>query len=214
MSRCKLGTVVLLILCGAALSGCQSQHLAYQDDPLLILHEPMEGKPEAATSAQLARAEPAPPPLPAYAYVNPPHPPRSLDEPKGSPDALASKPPAPEPPAHPPLPPLAAAPPPPARTLPRLPWLPVGRRKVTGTYGHAADYAWLQGVVERAPAGGLELRFCDPGTANGYDGRVPLVWSAGASSVHEGDIIQVEGRLLSEPGGRRAYEVHRFWRVR
>jgi hypothetical protein len=190
--------------CGAIWSG----RAPYREDPLLLARKPTTGKPEEAKPVQLAYSEPSLPSLPAFAYVYPPQKPRfGAHEP-----ALAD---------HRPLPSesskktltsssIEAANPqtPGEKADARIQASPVMRRKVSGTFGHAPDFSWLQGVVRKSSDGHWELQFSESSAA----GRVVLADDPRLEQLQDGDVIQLEGSLSVETPG--TYRVDRMSRVR
>lgn len=176
-------------VCLACLTGCAatSKKPTYPDDPLLVSKKPVDGKQEPPSSLLLARAEPVAPTPPAA--------------------LLAAR-----PPREPILAPVVTAPTSRAEP-PHIRATPASRRRVHDTYGHAADFAWLQGVLTRSAAGTLELRYLAP-TAAGVDGGVvTLEDDPRLSGFRSGDVILVEGEGLG-PHPPRRYRVHSVWLVK
>jgi hypothetical protein len=98
------------------------------------------------------------------------------------------------------------APPPPAPVLAPAPIAPapvtqVAARMVEGTYGHAADYTWLQGVLDRHYRGHLELRYRPLSEEDAHGGKVRLEDDPRLAEFRPGDVIAVEGELLADPDG-------------
>ena len=80
-----------------------------------------------------------------------------------------------------------------------------GRRPhVDGKYGHAADYTWLQGELDRHYRGHLELRYRSVSEDDPYGGKVRLEDDPRLAEFRPGDIIAVEGELLTDPDGPSA----------
>jgi hypothetical protein len=97
------------------------------------------------------------------------------------------------------------------------------RRKVSGTHGHASDYSWLQGILERGPTGGVDLIYSRVrvGKEDAWGGRVHLQNDDRLAIFQVGDIVLVEGELLFQQAGGGAgastppfYVVHQIWAVR
>ena len=90
-----------------------------------------------------------------------------------------------------------------------------------GLYGHAPDYSWLQGVVQKS-GNRLELRYSMTRGVDALEGAVYLADDGRNSQLQDGDVVLVEGELLGqspvplEEGGptRRTYRVSSMWRVR
>ena len=106
------------------------------------------------------------------------------------------------PPAPAPLPatiaPVAARPVAPAATPPVTQAVV---RQVEGKYGHAADHSWLQGELDRHYRGHLELRFRPASEEDSLGGKVRLVDDPRLAEFRPGDVIAVEGELLTDPDG-------------
>jgi hypothetical protein len=180
-----------------AAQGCDSLHRSapYREDPLLVGRKLVVAKPEEAKPHQLAFAEPALPSLPAFAYVYPPPGLKSL----AGDAVLADKRPVPTPPQAHPREPAVQSPDTAGSDRANSPVqaLPVLRRRVLGTFGHAPDYSWLQGRVRRSPSGSWELTFCESPTEVRCGGRVFLEDEARFEQLQDCQVIQVEGYLRS-----------------
>ena len=216
------------VLTAGLVAGCESSRprTPYADNPLIQARQPLLQPYQAAGNEQLAqvaqsgpkivvvpppgqyhppatavasRTEP-PPVTPATPTYTPPAPSVSPPAPPAPPLPLATEAPAPTPP--PTLPPTIApvsAPP----TLPDAP-PPVTQavvRQVEGKYGHAADYSWLQGELDRHYRGHLELRFRAATEEDRLGGKVRLEDDPRLAEFRPGDVIAVEGELLSDPDG-------------
>jgi len=203
----------------AAIPGCDTLwhgRTPYHEDPLLVSRKPVIGKPEEAKPHQLAYAEPSLPSLPAFAYVYPP-----VQSKFGAADsALAGKAPGQT------QPPQTDADrtdrlKPSVNTDRRIQATPVLRRKVTGTFGYAPDYSWLQGRLRKSANGQWELRFCESRAGAAWGGRVLLAGDDRLEHFRDGDVIQVEGRpqVTVPPDVHRwetpvTYKVDRIFRIR
>ena len=75
---------------------------------------------------------------------------------------------------------------------------------VEGKYGHAADYSWLQGELDRHYRGHLELRYRPVSEDDPYGGKVRLEDDPRLAEFRPGDVIAVEGELLTDPDGPTA----------
>ncbi len=90
-------------------------------------------------------------------------------------------------------------------------------RSVAGSYGHDADYRWLQGVVQRLANGGCFVRYCDPSVEDQHGGKVRVENEAELAAFHDGDVVGMQGEL--NPDGARAgqtprYHIQSTWLVR
>jgi hypothetical protein len=201
----------LLVFAGQGCSAIWPGRAPYREDPLLLAHKPTAGKPEEAKAVQLAYAEPSLPTLPAFAYVYPP--PKSKSGVDDS--ALADN----RAPGQSPK--KTATGPSVERANPqgsddkggvRIQAMPVLRLKVSGTFGYAPDFSWLQGVVRKSPDGHWQLQFSEsPGDAPA-NGRVTLRGDLLLDQLQDGDVVQVEGNLSAESPG--SYRIDRISRVR
>jgi hypothetical protein len=61
-------------------------------------------------------------------------------------------------------------------------------------YGHAADYSWVQGEVQRTRKG-WRLRYASLDETDTYGGSVTLADDPQLSQMKEGDVYRIEGRL-------------------
>lgn len=179
--------------------GCQSgaDHHSYSDDPVLLSKKPVDGKPDPAGSSPilLAHAEPMEPAMPATALAAAP----AITTPPAiaTPPAMAQAPtPAPALPSVEPAPVMDAVPTLTPAHLP-VPTRTAVLRHVDGTYAHAADYGWLQGVIDRHYLGYLTLRYCDYSADDRWGGKVILDEDPRLASLHDGDLVQVEGDLVA-----------------
>ena len=170
----------------AFLVGCATtaKKPRFPEDPLLISKAPVERKPADARAASfVVRAEPVVPPFPATLLASKPEP---ESPPKTSPSAD----------------------PPPAGRVVRA--TPAARRRVSGTYGQAADLSWLQGVLEKSPGGSLQLRYVAPSTHDGAPAAVTLEDDPRFASFRPGDVIHVEGEAVTP----ERYRARAIWLVK
>jgi hypothetical protein len=77
-------------------------------------------------------------------------------------------------------------------------------RQIEGKYGHAPDYTWLQGELDRHYRGHLELRYRSVSEDDPYGGKVRLEDDPRLAEFRPGDVIAVEGELLTDPDGPAA----------
>jgi hypothetical protein len=89
------------------------------------------------------------------------------------------------------------------------------QRRVTGDFAHAADYSWLQGVLEKAPSGPITLRYSEQPAHDPWGGSIRLADDARLNVFRDGDVIAVEGELVREADGSSVrYRVRAAWQVR
>jgi hypothetical protein len=224
---------------GSLLAGCErsSVRQPYPPDPLLAHKTPVTGKIEAATP-QLAYSEPVVPSLPATVLASAPRKrpavAPALAQRPNAPSAANPAPPRPdpqpgtstpvsalEPAAGPPTPYEKAAPSETKGSPTTVPVVhtqpaPAACKPVPGTYGHAPDYAWLQGVLDKHYHGHLDLRYCDPTMEDDWGGKVCLEEDPRLKDVKEGDVIFVEGEIVVENGKtkRGAWNHYPNYRIR
>lgn len=132
--------------------------------------------------------------------------------------------PAPRPPAGPdgfapapkidlPDPPVPTAPvrPPVAEVKPPLPLAP-GQR-----FGHARDYKWIAGVLDRHQKGGFwTLRYAPSGEDDPWGGKMRLLDDDRLTGFASGDVVYMEGELLAPPSAAdtAAYPPYRVTHIR
>jgi hypothetical protein len=201
----------------APILGCEAlfPRPPYPQDPLLLSKKPVEGKPDRTEPVRLAYTEPMPPPLPAVALVSkqPASPilstPRTLAAATGAPQLAA-----------PPQDLNISQPSPLAQPPERLSdsavvqAIPVSRQKPSVDYDYAADYSWLQGVLERANPGQLSLRFCKSAAEDKWGGRFVLGEDARLVQLRPGDVVRVDGELLIHEEATPSYRIREVWLVK
>lgn len=206
MFRQTLHRGLTLVCLGAGLvAGCKSatKEESYPPDPLLMSRKPIEGTVVTGPNGELlVSADPVEPHMPPLAYA-------ANAQPAPPPIVTAT-----------PIPghrgPLVATPA--VRTKPVPDAVPFAGRKVQGTYGHAADYSWLQGVLDRHYHGHLDLRYCDATVEDTFGGKVCLESDPRLAQFQEGDTIVVEGMLLpannqAAQGNLKSYPHYRVYNV-
>ncbi len=210
-------------VCTVCLSGCMGLHRApYAGDPLLASKRPAPGKAgKEETPLLLAYAEPRPPQLPTEALVSRPSA-APIERPSAK-RALAQLPgnsgKAVEPRA---MAPVQATPIETRKEKVRLEAFVAGRRMVPGIYGHASDYSWLQGILDRPGSARSELLYGSPGEEDAWGGRVRLEPDPRLADFEAGDVIIVEGELVLDQTPRSSstssippsYRIRQVWLVR
>jgi hypothetical protein len=194
--------------------GCESaSRRPYPETPLLTNRKPVEGKVENAGPALLARNDIPAPPLPPEALASA----KTLAESLTKGEAVARDYPAgvPAKPAvgtvREPVPAITVSR---VKQAPEVTALPAVRRQVPETYGHGADYTWLQGVLEKHAQGSWELRFCDPAVKDKWGGKVTLTADPCLTPFKDGDLILVQGEVLQDQGAPNAWRHFPHYRVR
>lgn len=67
-------------------------------------------------------------------------------------------------------------------------------------YGHAPDYHWVAGTLDRHVKGGYwTLRYADIGEDDPWGGKVRLLNSDRLKGLRHGDVVYLEGDLLAPP---------------
>lgn len=193
-------------LCGASLLGCESAaRRPYADDPLLMNRRPNLASAATAGPGPLAQTEPPPPTPPSTALASA----TAAETPQPAPSALEATPDVAD--AKPPVPAISVARTKPPRDLPASP--PI-RRQVPETYGHAADYTWLQGVVDKHYQGQFGLRYCEPSVEDRWGGKVTLADDPRLAQFHDGDQILVEGEVVQDKAALDAWHHYPTYRLR
>jgi hypothetical protein len=208
-------------LSGIVFCGCEavSGRNPFANDPLLVAKKPVEGKVDSAGPKVIARNEIFAPAMPPQALASVQTLPQDLPETTASAAA----------PSPTPVPATTAVgtarEPVPAATASRIKdsagaaALPAVRRQVPETFGHAPDYTWLQGVLEKHSGGSWELRFGDPAVDDKWGGKVILPDEPRLAAFQDEDTILVEGDILPDQGPPSAwrhfpqYRVKEIWLV-
>jgi hypothetical protein len=111
-----------------------------------------------------------------------------------------------------------------------IPATPVSRPKPSGEskpvsetspstslmYGHAADYSWIRGVLDKHYRSAMNIRYCDLSEEDAHGGKFVLEDDQSLASYRDGDIVWIEGELVpmrkgaeSSPWERfRTYRIH------
>jgi hypothetical protein len=201
--RNQNGVWIALLLCGAVASGCELTGAPprYQNDPLVLSKKPVAGKAAEPSAVLVASAEPVPPPIPEVALASASWPADATrptdtvsakvsdaESQRGRKRADFLPPPTPSGPS---LPTPNAASPTHARTDSAAP-------ANDSPYTRAADFSWIQGVLERDSRGRLTLRYVPKGPPDAVYGRVTLQDDFGLKGLKEGDVIQVWGKFVSD----------------
>jgi hypothetical protein len=159
-------------------------------DPLLISKKPIEGKPDKPAPVAVAAVEPPAPTAPETAVATAPVKLESIGaggvEHAGGPPAAK--------------PPLNATPASRSGASAEVPAETVSRREPGRIYDHAADHAWLQGVIDKHYHGHLNLRYCDPSEDDAWGGKVMLLDDPKLAHLKDGDVVRVEGEIIYEDG--------------
>jgi hypothetical protein len=189
----------LALALGSSLAlGCRSamwQH-SYRDDPLVLNRKVGPVPAEDAQPTLVARVEPEAPAAPPMALAGTPVPEHeTAKEPLETADQPAT-------PHGPPVSLIGTARAP-APVTPAVrsadspvPAVPAAGQWAAGPYGHAPDYSWLQGVIDKHYRGHLELRFCDPSVEDRWGGKVCLEDDPRLHELKDGDVVLVLGEMV------------------
>ncbi|HEV3203149.1 MAG TPA: hypothetical protein VGY77_02145, partial [Gemmataceae bacterium] len=192
MGRTWLQSGLWMGLCGTLFLGCESaRRRPFYEDPLLQTKKPVMGKVQNAGPDLLARTEPSPPPDPAImvASATARAEPRPPTDP--APTGLKGKTVEARPAVGNPLEPIPGTPVSRSKSSTEAAGIPPIRRQVPETYGHASDYTWLQGVLDKHYHGHFDLRYCDASVEDKWGGKVSLMEDPRLSQFKEGDVILV-----------------------
>jgi hypothetical protein len=218
MTRLHRRTWLALALGSGLALGCRSaiwQH-SYRDDPLVQNRRVVPVPAEEAQPTMVARVEPEAPAAPVMALAAAPVPEHETAK---QPLETAEQPAVPRDPpvsligtAKAPAPVTAAV----RRADAGVPAVPAATDWSAGPYGHAADYSWLQGVIDKHYRGHLELRYCDASTEDRWGGKVHLEDDARLHDLKDGDVVLVLGQMLPETPGEQggAWNYYPHYRVR
>jgi hypothetical protein len=191
------------------------QH-SYHDDPLVLNKSAVPAKGEDTQPVLVARVEPEPPAAPTTALVAAPQPAahEAAKQPLETADESA------------PLPGAAvdligtAKTPVPVTTAVRadgaVPAIPAAGQWAAGPFGHAPDYSWLQGVIDKHYRGHLELRYADASAEDQWGGKVCLEDAPSLHELKDGDVVLILGEMISEGQSHLTTTWHHFphYRVR
>lgn len=187
---------------GSLVLGCQASK-NYPDEPLLQSKKPTAGKSTQAAPVQIAHADPPAPRVSNEALATMPSTP---------PASLASGPPllgAPEThPASSTPAPLVATPAVRSMSRAEVTATPAVRQRVSGTFDHDPDYAWLQGVIDKHYQGRYYLRYCDHRHEDSWGGKVCLDDDPRLAQFQNDDVVFVEGAIVPEADPQR----HEAWK--
>lgn len=215
MHRRTWARPLAMVLFVGTVCGCKTPATSdHPPDPLLLSKKPVEGAGSTgAPQTLVAVAEPTMPALPAIVLAARPAP---------------RAPSPPEKPLHlPETPPIANRPSPSVDAVPTartasggsVTATPAVRRTVPGNFGHAPDYSWLEGVLDKHYPNQLLFRYADPAAEDAYGGRVRLDDDARLARFQDGDVLHIEGVLLPQvetqaPDGWALYPRFRIRDVR
>jgi len=209
-----LRTWFLAAACLAGLEGCRSasERLPYARDPLLLSKRPVRGAEGREKPFLLAVAEPEPPPLSPSAFVALPPASRIGHR---SPALITAAP----SPAEPGKFPLTSTKSVMGTLMPRvktgapLQALAVSLVRSPVAYGHAANFSWVQGVLERSKPGHWLLRYTDSPGEDLWDGRLQLKDDSRLDALCAGDSVEMEGDMIALPTDSTSLPTYRMDRV-
>jgi hypothetical protein len=214
MPKNRLAWVPLMV-CGALASGCELTGAPprYQNDPLVLSKKPVAGKTAEPSPILVASAEPAPPPIPEVALASASWP----AEANKRTDSVSAK--ISDAESHRErkradfLPPPTASGP----SLPAPDSLSSTRARPDSAdparvspYARAADFSWIQGVLERDSRGRLALRYVAKRPPDAVYGRVLLEDDFGLDGLKEGDVVRVLGKFVSEDASTSPHSPPRY----
>ena len=146
--------------------------MPYPHDPLLLTKKPSEERRLLSQQPLLAAAEPTSPPFPTHAFAVRPR----TDE-----ASLPAR------PVSRSQGPLLAIPATRSRSLPNHDQTP----------DHDPDHRWLQGTLSKHYDGHFELRFAEPTANDPWAGQVRLEDDPRWQDYADGDLVRVEGSVVS-----------------
>jgi hypothetical protein len=196
----------------SAILGCEltADHNKYPHDPLLLSKKPVEGKLGDAKPLQLARAEPIAPPLPNTALVSLPP---SRETPSPLNVETARRPEETKPQAADPIPRAVQAVPAVRSGISSVvPGSPAVRRRISGLYGYAPDYSWLQGMLQ-SEDGRIYLRYCERGLDDPWGGKVALEDDPRLGAFQPDERLMMEGEMVTD-NDQQLYDKYRYPRYR
>jgi hypothetical protein len=192
----RLALWLAVVICAGMVSGCQSSmdRHGWEDDPLVQSKKPATRSEDVpVVMADTPSFTPPAAPLPTresdqFAGNAQGNNTLTSQTPNGSPFSLIDS-------SRKPLPVRPAV-----RSKPE-PQRLVGttlERQAEGNYGHAPDYSWLQGVLDRHFHGHFELRFCDSSIEERWGGKVCLQDDPRLKDFRDGDLVVVRGTMETD----------------
>lgn len=82
--------------------------------------------------------------------------------------------------------------------------------KEEGRYAHASDYTRLRGELDRHYRGHMDLRFKPASEEDSFGGKVRLDSHPQLNEFRAGDVVEVYGELIREPGGESWSQYPRY----
>jgi hypothetical protein len=196
----RIINVSLVAIFGSGIAlGCGStgERKPYLQDPLLISKKPMEARAQDSHPVLMAQADPVRPMGPAVTLAAAPRP----IQPENAPQAIANAEPVPQVPAQTVSTYKGAVEVNPAVRVKDgspTPAVTAVQRHISGVYGNAPDYGWLQGVVDKHYQGHWYLRYCDPSVEEKHGGKVCLMDDPHLAELKDGEVVFVEGEIVQE----------------
>ncbi|HEV3117213.1 MAG TPA: hypothetical protein VGY58_09185 [Gemmataceae bacterium] len=197
------GVWFALLLCGAIASGCELTGAPprYQNDPLVLSKKPITGKTAEPSPVLVASAEPVPPPVPEVALASaawPADPSRRADTVSAKVSDAESQGERKRADFLPTPTPSGPSLPTPNAVSSTLPPADSAEPAKDSPYARAADFSWIQGVLERDPRGRLALRYVPKCPPDAVYGRATLQDDFGLKGLKEGDVVQVWGKFVAD----------------
>jgi hypothetical protein len=209
------GVWVVLLAFGALISGCELTGAPprYENDPLVLSKKPIAGKAAEPSPVLVASAEPVPPPIPEVALASAAWP---ADASRRT-DTVSAK--VSDAESHserkradflPPPTPSGPSLPTPNAVSPTLARADSAEPAKDSPYARAADFSWIQGVLERDSRGRLALRYVPKCPPDAIYGRVTLQDDFGLKGLKEGDVVQVWGKFVSDDAATSRHSPPRY----
>jgi hypothetical protein len=192
MLRKNAWTWLAALAAGGFVVGCgpSSASRTSPPDPLFLSKQPVAGKFDAKPSNQVAEA-PTPPNVPvtrlADAHDNPKQLPKN-EQPQQE------------------------------KVVPAVPVSQIKAPKTSDTaaetsasiYGHALDYSWIRGTLDKHAYGYMNIRYCDITEEDTHGGKFTLEYDRRLSTYRDGDIVTIEGELVPLDEGTDLSHWHPF----
>jgi hypothetical protein len=84
---------------------------------------------------------------------------------------------------------------------------------IASIYGHAPDYSWIRGVLDKHYRGFMNIRYCDLSEEDPYGGKFTLQADERLESYRDGDVVWIKGQLMPQRNVRSAWNPFRVYRV-
>jgi hypothetical protein len=200
-------TLLAVLAAGGLVIGCGQTSASRNSppDPLFLSKHPVAGKFDAKTPQQVVAEAPAPPGVPTTALAE-----GASKSTNGESKATVENGKSGEERVVPATP--VSRPKQPDESKPTF----EGPAQSSTTYGHAADYSWIRGVLDKHYHGYMNIRYCDRSAEDPHGGKFTLEDDHRLASYRDGDVVWIEGELvpLKEENDPSPWNPFRSYRIK